>query len=377
MINYRTYEAEDFLFDESFRQWTAGTSPQAAHFWEQWLAQNPDRAEVVRQAQELIRALDNHYRDDATDNRIALELNKLIAKAAERREAEQEEDTEHPVIPLGQRSWWRGAVAASVLLVAAFSTWFYLGRTPKPAVGSYEYLTRTVATIPLQEKVNTSPKPMNILLSDGSVVTLNPKSRISYPVRFDALSRTVYLNGEAFFDVVKNPAKPFLIYANQTVTKVLGTSFLVRAYCREKEVTVMVKTGRVSVYSQKDYEKAQQSGVRRVEGVVLTPNQQMTYNLAENRLVKALVEKPAALVANRPSREQVFEDASVARVFSSLERTYGVKLLFDEEALAACLVNVTFNEENLMERLEVICQTIGASYEVLDGQIVITSKGCQ
>ena len=376
MINYRTYEAEDFLFDESFQQWTRGTSPQATHFWEQWLIQNPDRAEITRQAQELIHALNNHYQDDATDDRIELELSKLMTKAAERREDKQEDNTDRPVIPLRQRLWWRWAVAASVLLMGV-SAWLYVNRTPKPVLGSYEYLTQTVTTIPLQEKVNTGTKAMNVLLSDGSVVTLNPNSRLSYPYHFNSNTRTVYLSGEAFFDVVKNPAKPFLIYANQTVTKVLGTSFLVRAYCREKAVTVMVKTGRVSVYSQKDYDRAKQAGLRRVEGVVLTPNQQMTYNLEENRLVKALVEKPAALIVNRPSREQVFEDAAVAKVFSSLERTYGIKLLFDEEALAACLVNVTFNEENLMERLEVICQTIGASYEVLDGQIVITSKGCQ
>ena len=370
MINYRTYEAEDFLFDESFRQWTAESSPPAALFWNRWLTQNPDRADVVRQAQELVRALDDHYRDDATENRLADELNRLVGKAVEHRDAE----LDVPVLPLGQRSWWRWAVAASVLLIS-LSTWIYVKKAPKPAADPYEYLTKTV-TIPLQEKVNTGPKAINILLSDGSVVTLNPNSRLSYPERFDNTTRTVYLSGEAFFDVMKNPAKPFLIYANQTVTKVLGTSFLVRAYTGEKDVTVMVKTGRVSVYSQKDYEQAQQSGLRRVEGVVLTPNQQMTYNLEENKLVKALVAKPAALIVNRPSREQVFEDAPVDKVFSSIERTYGIKLLFDEEALANCLVNLTFNEENLLERLDVICQTIGASYEVLDGQIVITSKGC-
>ncbi|RRA99050.1 FecR family protein [Larkinella rosea] len=373
MINYRTYEAEDFLFDESFRQWTTETTPQTARFWEQWLVQNPDRAEVVRQAQELVRALNAHYRDDATDERLAQELAQLVGKAAERRDSETEET---PVVPLSQRTWWRWAVAASVVVLLGLVARIYVNRTAKPAAYSYEYLTKNVPKAPLEEKVNTGTKAINVLLSDGSVVTLNPKSRLSYPHRFSATTRTVYLSGEAFFDVVKNPAKPFLIYANQTVTKVLGTSFLVRAYTEEKDVTVMVKTGRVSVYSLKDYEKAQQSGLRRVEGVVLTPNQQMTYNLEENRLIKAVVEKPAALVVNRPSREQEFEDAPVARVFASLERTYGVKLRFDEDAMAACLVNVSFNEENLMERLDVICQTIGASYEVLDGQIVITSKGC-
>lgn len=371
MINYRAYEAEDFLFDESFRQWTARSSPQAALFWDRWLAQNPDRAEVVRQAQELIRALNDQYRDDATDERLTQELTQLISKATGRRD----DDSEVPVIPLQQRFGWRWAVAASVLLAISISTWFYINRHQKTNVDPYEYLTKAV-TAPLEEKVNTSAKAINILLSDGSVVTLNPNSRLSYPNHFDSSTRTVYLSGEAFFDVTKNPAKPFLIYAKQTVTKVLGTSFLVRAYTGEKDVTVMVKTGRVSVYSQEDFERAQKTGLRRVEGVVLTPNQQMTYNLEEDRLIKAVVEKPAALIANRPIREQLFEDAPVDKVFSSIERTYGIKLVYDEEALSACLVNLTFKEENLLERLDVICQTIGASYEVLDGQIVITSKGC-
>ncbi|MVM32023.1 DUF4974 domain-containing protein [Spirosoma sp. HMF4905] len=372
-MNYRTYNAEDFLFDESFRQWTSGTSPQATTFWEQWLTQNPDRADIVRQAQELVRALNEHYRDDATDARFTSELNRLMQLAAERRDAE----VEPPVIPLQQPSWWRWVAAASISIVVGLGIWFYSSTLfPKAIPDSYAHLTKT-APIPLQEKVNTSNHTMNVLLGDGSLITLRPKSRLSYPKQFSKTSRTVYLNGEAFFDVVRNPAKPFLIYANQTVTKVLGTSFLVRAFEEEKAVTVTVRTGRVSVYTKQDFEKAQKSGLRRIEGIILTPNQQMTYNLNDGRLQKALVEKPTALIPESVSHEQVFEDTPVAKVFATVEQTYGVKLIYNEGDLSACLVNLTFLNENLLERLDIICETIGASYEVLDGQIVINSKGCK
>ncbi|GAB4012493.1 FecR family protein [Spirosoma migulaei] len=372
-MNYRIYNAEDFLFDESFRQWASGSAPQSAAFWEQWLVQNPDRAEVVKQAQELVRALNEHYRDDATDARFTSELNRLMQLATEHRDAE----LETPVIPLQQQSWWRWAAAASIILVAGLAIWLYrYTTTSTSSPESYAHLTKT-ASLPLQEKVNTSNQPINVLLCDGSLITLRPKSRVSYPKHFAKTSRTVYLNGEAFFDVAKNPAKPFLIYANQTVTKVLGTSFLVRAFEEEKAVTVTVRTGRVSVYTRQDFEKAQQSGLRRIEGIILTPNQQMTYNLEEKHLLKALVEKPTALMPEAVSREQVFEDAPVTKVFATIERTYGVKLIYNEDDLSACLVNLTFLNENLLERLDIICQTIGASYEVLDGQIVISSKGCK
>jgi len=371
-MNYKTCNAEDFLFDESFRHWTSGDSPQATAFWEQWLAQNPDRVYVVRQAQELVRALNDHYRDDATDTRLTGELNRLMAVAAEHRDAE----LEAPVIPLQPQSWWRWAAAAVVLLTVGLGIWFYSRVVLQERSDSYAHLTKT-APIPLQEKVNTSDHTVNVLLNDGSLVTLRPKSRLSYPKEFNKSNRTVYLNGEAFFDVVRNPAKPFLIYANKTVTKVLGTSFLVRAFEEEKAVVVTVRTGRVSVYAQKDFEKAQVSGVRRIQGVILTPNQEMTYNLDDNRLQKALVEKPKALIPEAASHEQVFEDTPVAKVFSTLEKTYGVKLIYNEDDLSACLINFTFSNESMMERLDVICQTIGASYEVLDGQIVVTSKGCK
>lgn len=371
-MDYQTYKTEDFLFDESFRQWTAGTSPQATAFWEQWLAQNPDRVYVARQAQELVRALDDHYQDDATDARLSSEVHRLVKNAAERREAESYTS----VIPFVQRtSVWRWAAAASVIIAVGLGSWFYRNSNSTASPESYAHLTKATPT-PLLEKVNTSDHAVNVLLSDGSLVTLRPKSRLSYPKQFDKSHRTVYLNGEAFFDVVRNPAKPFLIYANQTVTKVLGTSFLVRAFEYEKAVVVTVSTGRVSVYTQQDFEKAQQSGLRRIQGVILVPNQQMTYNLEDNRLMKALVEKPKAVIPETVGHEQVFEDTPVAKVFSALEKTYGVNLLFREKDMSGCLVNLTFSNENLLERLDVVCQTIGASYEVLEGQIVITSKGC-
>ncbi|AKD54013.1 FecR family protein [Spirosoma radiotolerans] len=369
-MKYKTYNAEDFLFDESFRQWTSGTSPEATAFWEQWLAQNPDRAYVVKNAQALVRTLNEHYRDNATEARFTSELNRLMEVAAEHREA----DLEAPIIPLQPQFRWRWA--AAVLLTVGLSIWMYSHIIPKARSASYAHLTR-LAHLPLQEKINTSNHTANVLLSDGSLVTLRPNSRLSYPKQFDKSSRTVYLDGEAFFDVVKNPARPFLIYANQTVTKVLGTSFLVRAFEGEKAVTVTVRTGRVSVYAQEDFENARLSGLRRIQGVVLTPNQELSYNLDDNRLMKALVDKPKVVIPESVNHEQVFEDTPVAKVFSTIEHTYGVNLIYNEDDLSACLINFTFSNESLLERIDVICQTIGASYEVLDGQIVITSKGCK
>ncbi|GAB3939611.1 FecR family protein [Spirosoma harenae] len=371
-MNYRHYSAEDFLFDTSFRQWTNGMSPEAATFWEQWLTENPDRAEVVRQAQELIHALDDHYRDDATDVRIDHEINRLMQRAAENRTVES------PIIEQPTRSpiWWRWAAAASILVIIGLGSWWYVNDSAHTSSAPYAHLTQK-AGIPLIEKVNTGNRVLNILLDDGSLVTLRPNSRLSYPKHFNKDHRTVYLNGEAFFEVIRNPAKPFLIYANQTVTRVLGTSFLVRAFENEKNVVVTVRTGRVSVYKQQDFEKARLTGLRQIPGVILTPNQQMTLNPVNSQPANALVEKPKVAIPETLVREQIFEDAPVSNVLASIEKAYCINIQYSKADLSKCLVNVTFSNETLLEQLDVICQIIGASYDVEEGEVIIHSKGCQ
>lgn len=82
-------------------------------------------------------------------------------------------------------------------------------------------------------------------LPDSSLVWLNKHSSLTYSSSFDGLERVVYLKGEAFFDVKRNPKQPFIIHAEETITKVLGTSFDLKAYEGE-DVQLTVVTGKVS-----------------------------------------------------------------------------------------------------------------------------------
>ena len=88
------------------------------------------------------------------------------------------------------------------------------------------------------EQTNNSNKPQIITLSDGSSVLLQPNSKLSYPKIFTGNERKVYLSGEGFFEISKNPKKPFFVYANEIVTKVVGTSFRVKAYSDQPDVEV-------------------------------------------------------------------------------------------------------------------------------------------
>lgn len=373
MNDYRRYEVEDLLQDETFQHWTTGADPKATAFWEQWLLENPDRLAVVRQAQSLMVSLQTYYADTLTDGQMDAELSRLVSRAAERR---QTSVVDTPVTPLWGGRWVRVAAAALVVLVAGAGLLYRQQQAASGAIAVYQQRVHATA-VALRERINTGDTPMTVLLSDGSVVTLGANSRLSYPATLAGTTRTVYLSGEAFFDVVKNPDKPFLVYANETVTKVLGTSFLVRAYASTPDVTVTVKTGRVSVYARQVYENAVQAGLTRIKGVVLTPNQEAVYVQQQERFDTEVVDKPARLLADLPNHEQTFEDRPVADVLTQLEGLYKVDLVFDKTVLARCPVTATFTDENLTERLDVICRAIGASYRVGDGQIVVTSSGCR
>ncbi|MFN7120120.1 MAG: FecR family protein, partial [Saprospiraceae bacterium] len=101
------------------------------------------------------------------------------------------------------------------------------------------------------ELKNTTSQDQKITLPDGSLVVLKPESSLVYNEDFNKSKREVHLRGEAFFDVVKNPAKPFIVHAGEVVAEVVGTSFSIKNAEDSKNVEVDVISGKVSVYAEK------------------------------------------------------------------------------------------------------------------------------
>ena len=177
--------------------------------------------------------------------------------------------------------------------------------------------------------------------------------------------------------MAKDPDRPFLVYAKELVTKVLGTSFSIEAYEGSDNITVEVKTGRVSVFAKSDPEVKQKATNRELNGVVLTPNQKITYNRGEVRLVKSLVENPEVILPKSKSTQFEFEETPASEVFAAIGKAYGIDILYDEDLLKDCPLNASLDTQTLHEKLTIICKAVEAQYEILDGQIVIHSKGCR
>jgi transmembrane sensor len=220
--------------------------------------------------------------------------------------------------------------------------------------------------------VNTTNTTHRLALQDGSIVTLQPGSELKYPEVFTS-KREVYLTGEAFFEVAKDAEHPFLVYTHEVTTKVLGTSFRITAYEQEKEIIVVVKTGKVSVFTQPRMDSSAKSAAQEF---ILTPNQQVVYDRKEALAVRSAVQKSAGHIAQQPTQVLSYTNAPVASILKTLEESYGVNIQFNEQVLTGCTLTSDMTDENLYQQLEIICNALGARYEVTETSIVIDAQGC-
>lgn len=274
-------------------------------------------------------------------------------------------------------SYYLTRIAAAILLLALAGLGAYVTvhdrAVVKPDLVSLDERTLVDGTITRISNDETSPS--EITLEDGSSVTLKPRSEIQFVKKFSTERREVYLSGEAFFNVKRDTHRPFLVYSNEVVTQVLGTSFNIKAYENEKEITVAVKSGKVSVYPNPRREPV--TGESSHEAVILSPNQKMVYNRRNEKVVKQLVEDPQIILPQSNLFKMSFDEVPVTKIFKVLEENYGVDIVYDEEALKRCTLTTAMSDEGLYQRIEVICKAIKAEYTVTDAVIFIKSRGCE
>ncbi|MCK8495949.1 FecR family protein [Spirosoma sp. RP8] len=371
MKDYQFFEFDDFLEDVAFRRWVFNPLPQDDIYWEQWQTDHPAQKATIQQARQQLLTIKGNLlllSDEHIDQKVA----QLVQRA------QAMPGNEEPTAPIVRRisaTWYY--MAASVALLLGLLWLYQTQLNPESSTpNSYAHLLES-ATQPLVEVENSGSQPKKVTLSDGSTIVLYKNSRLSYPKQFNTQTREVYLTGEAFFQIHKNPGKPFLVYANELVTKVLGTSFFVKAYEKDQNVSVTVRTGKVSVFAQADKDAGIQKTSRELGGMILMPNQQATWMRVDKRLVRSLIAQPLRVDNQILTTAFVFKQTPIADVFAALERAYGVDIVFDEALMANCTLTARLDDESLYKKLEWICAGTESSYEVVDGQIIITSQGCQ
>jgi len=367
MPAYRKLLPEELAANPSFRRWTLYDDPTDGAFWTEWIELNPDKTELVNKAQKLLE-LANEAFDQISDEEVANEIYRLSHSIGE---STGKKSTR---ILKFRPQWYQ--VAASILLLVSVGWWLNKQNVNEKPAGAYQEILSQIKE-PLTETKNITDKPKLISLNDGSTVLLQPNSRITFTSTFTGNKREVFLSGEAFFEVAKDPDKPFYVYANTLATKVLGTSFKISAFENEGSVKVVVKTGRVSVFPMtREAVAQQQADESKLNGMVLTPNQQIVYASKELRLTRSLIADPKVLEMPIQSQSFNFKGTPIKDVFETLEKSYGVKIIFDNEVMKNCYLTASLSDEPLFEKINLICKTVGAEYEQMDASIIVSSKGC-
>jgi transmembrane sensor len=367
MKDFRLFDITDFILDEDFIRWVCERRPEDEAAWQAWLNRNPDKHLIVAEARSILESIKMEPPVIAAPA-IQQEVDRLLQTI-------RQQPGEAPVTirRTRVRTWY--AAAAILIGFVLTGIYFFSNTRNKTATFTWEKIT---ASRQLIENINTSDKPVNVSLPDGSTVSLAPGSRIGYVNHFDSiLNRDVYLSGEAFFEVTKNPDRPFRVFANEIVTKVLGTSFTVRSFENDTTIQVIVRTGKVTVYSQVAVNTRRSATDHKPGEMILTPNQQLVYEKAGQKFQKVLLDDPLLIVPRVTEQKMEYEDASLIGVFNALSKAYGISIVYDSELLEKCTVTADLKNETFYHKLDLICSAIGASYEVIDGQVVIQSNGCQ
>lgn len=356
-MNYKEYHFRDLARDDYFRKWVLENDSNAEHFWTQWVRENPEEEKKILAAKAFLLAL----RDKNTDL-SEVQLDRITQNVIARSKKPAQKI-------LLQRM---AASIAFLLLTAGLGYYIYSLKAP---VGPVVAGINDVILDDFREISHTTGGLKKVTLADGSTITLYPKSRIKFPEDFNRNERTVYLTGQAFFEVEKDAQKPFWVYTEDISTQVVGTSFMVRAFEGEKESNVEVKKGKVLVYTRKDLKSAQKGQKNTLPGIMISGNQKVSFSKNEEKLVKSIIEQPGQIEKIDESLFRL-EEESVSVVFARIEKVYGIPINYDAQTMSECYVTANLEGETLFRKLDLICKITHSSYEIADGQIFVYSKGC-
>lgn len=200
-----------------------------------------------------------------------------------------------------------------------------------------------------------------ITLPDSTKVWVNSGTVLIYPEKFIGKTRSVYLNGEAYFEVAKDAKKRFIVRTNDIDVEALGTVFNVQAYQDLGKTVTTLEEGKIKV------------GVKSAspKSLILLPNEQVIYDRKTGTLIRKTVD--AGRIARWIDKYLVFQEASFAEILSALEKRFGVICQYDAAKYENRLFTIRFSpDETLEEALDIlkeVCKDF--DYKIKDNKVFV------
>jgi len=206
--------------------------------------------------------------------------------------------------------------------------------------------------------------PVQDTLTDGSSVILNTKSTLTVPKKFAKKTRTVELQGEAFFEVTRDTARPFIIQTELGQIRVLGTSFQVKAY-PDSNLEVYVESGRVELSS--------------VDG---TDTLNIVLKAGERGMIRrgeTGISRPMEIGADElfwANKKLIFQETRLSVVFDLLKKHYEAQIEVEDSSVLNCLLSATFTNESIDQILEVVAASFDLELGKDQQKFIVKGKGC-
>jgi len=279
-----------------------------------------------------------------------------------------------------RRTLQTAATVAIIFLGGALTSYFML----KPAIDRAEELA--VFTGSEYKVVVPRGSKSTISLPDGSIVTINAASKITYATDYGFSSREISLEGEAYFDVKTNPEKPFTVHTSHLDIQAFGTAFNVKAYLEDPTIVTTLERGELKVNSRNDHSL----------DILLNPKQNVVYYKNEpiaskqgntskqetttNSIALSSPESdiPAVTVTNDvrislytswKDPEWLIESQTFGELAGSLERRYNIRIIFGSNDLKKYRFSGTIRNETIEQMLNALTITAPMKYTIEQGVV--------
>ncbi|MBW3469535.1 FecR family protein [Arthrospiribacter ruber] len=358
------YSVEDFVLDPEFKKWVLNPDVETKTYWEEYLKKNPSK-----------------YQDIVLARKLLLNLSRKTKKVSEERvqdawtNIEKSIDTMDSkefigsIIPMDSQSSLKKYAAPTrqafvfdqfskiaAILVLAFMLAISFKYIFQPKAILYSEIP-----IEYQEHIVSPGMKSSLTLVDGSKVILNSGSTMRYVKNFETHKREIELTGEAYFEVVKDPNRPFIVRTGKVSTQVLGTSFNIKAFENET-LEVSLLTGEVEVAV--DLEIPQK--------IRLTPGEALSFKAENQNIRKGQFDSNKVLAWTQ--KTIVFDQAQMVEVKRVLENWYGLEIRFMNQPARDLEISAKFKDQSLKDVLEGLSYSARFAFEIQNDRVNITFK---
>jgi transmembrane sensor len=247
--------------------------------------------------------------------------------------------------------WWRAAAAIAFVAVASY---LLFDRLEPQTVSA-------PMAIKMKQTVASKGQKVDIKLSDGTRIKLNANSKISYPENFSGNTREVTLDGEAYFMVVSDSTRPFLVHANDATTRVVGTSFNIRT--NEETTAITLVEGKVNV------------SLTTGQVTALTPNEQAVIARGSQHIEKQRVDVERFI--SWKNNTLLFDHIKVSEAFAIMEDWYNVEIKVSDPAVLNCVITSKYENESLENVLNSFRFMLKMDFDINGNLITVSGEGCR